>query len=312
MTFLIRVRGDLIFRWLKEKNMNRKILESELILNKDGSVFHLHLKPGQVANTVILVGDPNRIEVIASFMSSIEFKISNREYVSLTGNYNGKRITAVSTGVGIGNIDIVMNELDALVNIDFDTREIKKRQISLNFIRIGTSGSLQKNLPVNSYVISEKSVGFDNLLYFYKESKNVINEKFSVFMRVLVKEHSIYLCPYVIDASEDFVNKLKSDKTQLGITVTSPGFYVPQGRELRLSAKLENINEVLSHFEEDGLRITNYEMESSAMYGLAKMLGHKAVAICLIIANRLNKNANQNYREDMKGLILYTLKRITS
>lgn len=292
--------------------MKKKISESELIFNADKSIFHLHLKPGQVADTIILVGDPNRVDVIASFMDEVEFRISNREYVTITGSYNNKRITVVSTGVGIGNVDIVMNELDALVNIDFESRTIKEERKQLSFVRIGTSGSLQKNIPVGSYVISEKSVGFDNLLYFYKESKHVVNEKFSRLMRILVKDHSMYLHPYVVDASEELLGKLKSHQTHSGITITSPGFYVPQGRELRLEAKLCDINSELSNFEFDGFKITNYEMESSALYGLAKMLGHKAAAICLIIANRLNKNANQNYREEVKGLIKYGLDRITN
>ncbi len=288
------------------------ILDSELIVNPNGSIFHLHLKPGQIADTVILVGDPKRVDVIKSLFSEIEFKIANREYVSMTGKFNGKRITVVSTGVGIGNIDIVMNELDALVNIDFDTREIKEEKRKLEFIRIGTSGSLQKDIPVNSYVISEKSVGFDNLLYFYENEADVVNEEFRRLLRILVGGHSIFLNPYVVDASEKLLNQLKSKDTFTGITITSPGFYVPQGRELRLFKKLDNINNKLSDFEYHGYRITNYEMESSALYGLAKMLGHEAIAICLIIANRLNKEANENYRDKVKELITYVLDKITA
>ncbi|WP_420603092.1 nucleoside phosphorylase [Flagellimonas sp.] len=294
-----------------KQNKHPMISESELILNTDGSIFHLHLKPGQVADTIILVGDPKRVDIIESLMESVELKVYNREYVSMTGSYNGLRMTVVSTGVGIGNIDIVMNELDALVNINFENRTVKKIRRKLDFIRIGTSGSLQADIPVNSYVISEKSVGFDNLLYFYKDSPSVLNEKFSRLMRMLVKEHSIYLNPYVIDASKELVQKLKSEGIHTGITITSPGFYVPQGRELRLAGTLENINDQLSSFEYDGFRITNYEMESSALYGLAKMLDHNAIAICLIIANRLNKNANQNYRGHVKELVRHVLDQIT-
>lgn len=288
------------------------ISNSELILNPEGSIFHLHLKPGQIADTVILVGDPKRVNVIESLLTDVEFKITNREYVSITGKFNAKRITVVSTGVGIGNIDIVMNELDALVNIDFETREIKKEQRKLNFIRIGTSGSLQKDIPVNSYVISEKSVGFDNLLYFYEKEGEVVNEEFRRLLRILVGSHSLSLNPYVVDCSEQLFKVLKSEDTFTGITITSPGFYVPQGRELRLSTKLDDINKKLSDFEYHGYKITNYEMESSAMYGLAKMLGHEAIAICLIIANRLNKEANENYRGKVKELIEYVLHKITT
>lgn len=287
------------------------ISNSELILNPDGSAFHLHLKPGQVADTIILVGDPGRVTVIGSFFTDVEYKIANREYVTITGKFNEKRITVVSTGVGIGNIDIVMNEIDALVNIDFETREIKKKKRKLEFIRIGTSGSLQKDIPVNSYVISEKSVGFDNLLYFYEDEGKVVNEEFRRLLRILVGEHSISINPYVVDSSEKLLNKLNSQDTFTGITITSPGFYVPQGRELRLSKKVKNINQKLSDFEYHGYRITNYEMESSAMYGLAKMLGHDAITICLIIANRLNKTANENYQKKMKELITYVLNKIT-
>ncbi|WP_431124199.1 nucleoside phosphorylase [Flagellimonas flava] len=288
------------------------ILDSELIVNPDGSIFHLHLKPGQIADKVILVGDPKRVSVFESLFTEIEFKIANREYVSMTGQFNGKRITVVSTGVGIGNIDIVMNELDALVNIDFGSREIKKAKRKLQFIRIGTSGSLQKDIPVNSYVISEKSVGFDNLLYFYDDEAEVVNEEFRRLLRILVGGHSIFLNPYVVDASPKLLKMLKSKDTFTGITITAPGFYVPQGRELRLSKKLDDINNKLSDFEYHGYKITNYEMESSALYGLAKMLGHEAIAICLIIANRLNKEANQNYRDNVKELISYVLYKITT
>ncbi|WP_190809560.1 nucleoside phosphorylase [Flagellimonas sp. S3867] len=287
------------------------ISNSELILNPDGSIFHLHLKPGQVADTIILVGDPGRVTVIGSFFTDVEYKIANREYVTITGKFNEKRITVVSTGVGIGNIDIVINELDALVNIDFETREIKKEKRKLEFIRIGTSGSLQKDITVNSYVISEKSAGFDNLLYFYEDERKVVNEEFLRLLRIVVGEHSIFLNPYVVDASEKLLNQLNSKDTFTGITVTSPGFYVPQGRELRLSKKMKDINQKLSDFEYHGHKITNYEMESSAMYGLAKMLGHEAITICLIIANRLNKTANENYQKKMKELITYVLNKIT-
>ena len=287
------------------------ILESELILNPDGSIYHLHLKPGQVADTVILVGDPGRVTVIESYLSDVEYKVVNREYISITGTYNSKRITVVSTGVGVGNIDIVMNELDALVNIDFETREIKKNLKKLDFIRIGTSGSIQEDIPVNSFVLSQKSVGFDNLLYFYDVDKGIINETCGRLLRTVVGGHSLFLNPYVIDASEELFNTLKSEKTKTGITISSPGFYVPQGRELRLTPKLEDINKKLSDFEYEGLKITNYEMEISAMCGLARMLGHNAIGICLIIANRLSQKVNENYRDKIRELIEYVLHKIT-
>ena len=290
----------------------KTFLKSELILNPDGSIFHLHLKPEHVADTIILVGDPNRVSVIESHLTDIEFNISNREYVSVTGRYNDKRITVVSTGVGIGNIDIVMNELDALVNIDFNTRTLKDKKKKLNFIRIGTSGSLQVDVPVNAYVLSKMSIGFDNLLYFYKDNEKVINNDVKNAFKTHLGSESSFFSPYVIDASEELFNTLVSDQIFTGITITSPGFYVPQGRELRLSTEIETINAKLSRFSYNDVEITNYEMESSAIYGLAKMLGHHAVAICLIIANRLNKNANEHYRDNMEELIVYVLDKISS
>ncbi len=286
------------------------ISESELILNPDGSVFHLHLKPENLADTVILVGDPNRVSVIENYLENIEFQISNREYVSVTGTYNNKRITVVSTGVGIGNIDIVMTELDALANIDFKTRKIKKEIIKLDIIRIGTSGSLQKDITVNSYVLANKSIGFDNLLYFYDKNETVINLELKTEFKKYLGAEADFFSPYVVDASEKLFKMLYSDQVFSGITITSPGFYVPQGRELRLSTKIKDINNKLSSFS-NNIRVTNYEMESAAVYGLAKLLGHNAITICLIIANRLNKQANENYRDKIKELIEYVLRKIT-
>ena len=294
-----------------QMNKKNKILESELILNPDGSIFHLHLKPEHVANTVILVGDPKRVSVIESYLNDVEFKISNREYVSITGKYNNQRITVVSTGVGIGNVDIVMNELDALVNIDFNSRKRKDKIRKLDFIRIGTSGSLQKNITVNSYVLSKKSIGFDNLLYFYEKNEEVINKEFKTAFKAHLGSESLFFSPYVVDASKELFDMLNSNDTFSGITITSPGFYVPQGRELRLNTKIKGINDRLSSFSHNGFKISNYEMESSAMYGLARMLGHNAIAICLIIANRLNKNANENYRDKVEELIVYVLEKIS-
>ena len=286
------------------------ILNSELILNPDGSIFHLHLKPHQVADTIILVGDPKRVDVIESFLEDVEFKIVNREYVTITGKYYGKRITAVSTGVGIGNIDIVMNELDALVNIDFEKRAIKKTFTKLSLIRIGTSGSLQRSIKVYTHILSQKSIGFDNLLCFYENNGVIQNKEFKSAIKAHLGPSNLSFSPYVVDASEKLFNTLNSNEIYSGITITSPGFYVPQGRELRLNAKFKNINDRLASFNYNGFKIVNYEMESSAMYGLAKMLGHDAIAICLIIANRMNKKANENYRDNMKDLIKYVLNKV--
>lgn len=288
-------------------------LESELILNPDGTIFHLHLRPGQVADTVILVGDPNRVDIIKGYLDEVEFRVANREYVSTTGRYNNKRITIISTGVGVGNIDIVLNELDALVNIDFGTREQKRKKTSLKIIRIGTSGSLQKDIPVNSFVVSEKCIGFDNLVFYHGNDFKIFNIELQSYFRNHMDGHPSFFSPYIVDSSDELLELISDKKrTKEGITVTSPGFYVPQGRELRLKAKIKNINEKLSSFEHDGYRITNYEMESAAIYALSKLMGHRAIAICLIIADRMNKNANQNYGDNMKGLIEYVLKKVSN
>ena len=286
------------------------IQQSELILNPDGSVFHLHLKPGQIATTIILVGDPNRVDIISSFLSDIEFKVSNREYVSTTGKFNGKRITVVSTGVGIGNVDIVINELDALLNIDFDTRKKKSKITKIDFIRIGTSGSLQKEIKVNSYVISKYSVGLDNLLYFYDGVEKSTNKELKVALNSFLALDNQFINPYVINASEKLFKKLNSTQTYSGITITSPGFYGPQNRELRLNPAMNSLYNNLSDFDYSEEIVTNYEMESAAIYGLTKLLGHEAVTICLIIANRINGEVNKNYREKVKRLVLYVLEKI--
>ncbi len=291
---------------------NKRILsESELILNPDGSIFHLHLKPGQLSNTILLVGDPGRVMVIQEFLSDVEHLTKNREYVSTTGKYNGKRISVVSTGVGVGNVDIVMNELDALFNIDFKSRSIKEEIQKLNFIRIGTSGGLQPDIDVNSFVLTQIAVGMDNVLPFYAASEHTINKEFTVALQTIMGGPDGFLNPFAIDSSKDLLAKLYSEKTHLGITLTSPGFYGPQGRELRLKPRIENINDRLSAFRYKNVKITNYEMEAAVIFGLAKILGHEAATICLIVANRMNKNLNDNYHDSMKSLIKYVLDRLS-
>ncbi len=287
------------------------IKPSELIINKDGSIFHLHLKPGHIADDIILVGDPGRVELIGSFLSDIEFKISNREFTTITGKYNNKRLTIISTGIGTDNIDIVVNELDALANIDLTTREIKKGHRTLNIVRIGTSGGLQTSVPVNTYVVSQKALGFDGLLNFYARRNEISDLPFEEAF----KKHTGWLpelaSPYVVDCSEELFNKINGVETVAGVTISAPGFYGPQGRVLRLPLSNPDLNANIETFAHNNLKITNFEMECSAIYGLSKLLGHNALTVCLIIANRVLKKANEDYYSNMKELIKLILERLT-
>lgn len=288
------------------------IKSSELIINADGSIFHLHLKPEQIADNIILVGDPGRVELISSLLTDIEFQVSNREFVSTTGKYNNQRITIVSTGIGTDNIDIVVNELDALANINLTTREINLVHRKLNFVRIGTSGGLQDYLPVNSFVISQKAIGFDGLLNFYANRDSVSDLPFEDAFRKHTGWGKQQTSPYVIDCSELLFTKMHKDDTIAGVTISAPGFYGPQGRVLRLPLADPLLNEKVESFTYNGHKITNFEMECSAIYGLSKLLGHEALTICLIIANRVKKDANADYHQSMETLITTVLERLTS
>lgn len=286
------------------------IRSSELIINPDGSIFHLHLKPEQLADHVLLVGDPDRVELIASFMTDIEFTVQNREFVSTTGKYGNKRITAISTGIGTDNIDIVVNELDALANIDLETREIKDEKKSLNIIRIGTSGGLQKDLPVNSFVISKKAIGFDGLLNFYANRQSVSDIGFERIFMEHTEWNPMLTTPYVVDASVKLYSKIAGEEFHEGVTISAPGFYGPQGRTLRLELADPLLNDKIESFYYNDFRITNYEMECSAIYGLSAMLGHEALTVCLIIANRVSKDANGDYHPYMKKLVKLILDKL--
>lgn len=288
------------------------IKSSELIINPDGSIFHLHLKPEQIADQIILVGDPGRVELISGLLTDPEFMVHNREFVSTTGKYNGKRITVVSTGIGTDNIDIVVNELDALANINLTTREINSEHRTLNFVRIGTSGGLQDYLPVNSFVISEKAIGFDGLLNFYANRNQVSDLDFEAAFCRHTQWNQQLTSPYVVDCSTKLFEKIHRDNTIAGVTISAPGFYGPQGRVLRLPLVDPNLNEKIESFEYGRFRITNFEMECSAIYGLSRLLGHEALTICLIIANRIRKDANANYHQSIETLISLVLDRLTS
>lgn len=288
------------------------IQPSELIINADGSIFHLHLKPEQLADNVILVGDPGRVILIGQMLTDIECQVQNREFVSITGRYNGQRITVVSTGIGTDNIDIVVNELDALANIDLHTREIKPEHRTLNFVRIGTSGGLQNYLDVNSFVLSKKAIGFDGLLNFYANRDAVSDLAFEEAFKQHTGWSKKQTSPYVVDCSEKLFAKVHQQDTIPGVTISAPGFYGPQGRVLRLPLADAQLNEKIVSFSFEGQKITNFEMECSAIYGLSKLLGHESLTVCLIIANRVEKKANGNYYESMERMIKIVLDRLTS
>jgi len=290
--------------------MNR-IGESELIINTDGSIFHLHLKPENLADTVILVGDQGRVEMVSKFFDEIEFEVQNREFKTHTGTYNGKRISVLSTGIGTDNIDIVVNELDALVNIDLETRLPKKEHKTLNLIRIGTSGALQGDIPVDTPVLSVTSIGFDGLLNFYEGNEKLGNEDIKGAFKKHTGWNEKLPDPYFVDASEYLINKIGEGMTK-GITISSPGFYGPQGRVLRLNTIDNNLNNKITAFDFEGRKITNYEMESSAIAGLSALLGHNAITVCSIIANRIRKEYSQNYKVAVEKLVKTILDRITS
>lgn len=288
------------------------IKESELIINSDGSVFHLHLQPENIADNIILVGDQNRVSEIAKFFDPVEFSAHNREFNSVTGVYNNNRFTAISTGIGTDNIDIVLNELDALVNIDLKTREVKKKKKSLNIVRIGTSGSMQKELAVNSWLVSQKSIGFDGLLNFYAGREKYCDLAFEEAFKSFTGWISSLPDPYVTDASGTLLPKFSGSEFNKGVTISAPGFYGPQGRIIRLSASMPRLNSLVEQFRYNNLQITNFEMESSAIYGLSRMLGHEALTVCLIIANRITGDANNNYYDEMKKLIKKVLDTLTN
>ena len=284
--------------------------ESELIINPDGSVFHLHVKPEQLADKIILVGDPGRVSLVASHFENKECEVESREFKTITGTYKGKRITVVSTGIGCDNIDIVMNELDALANIDFQTRYEKEKFRQLELVRIGTCGGLQPYTPVGTYICSQKSIGFDGLLNFYAGRNEVCDLGFEKAFVEYMNWSPLLCAPYVIDASAELMSRINQGDRVNGVTIACGGFFGPQGRELRIPLADPKQNEKIEKFEYKGYRITNFEMESSALAGLARLMGHKAMTVCMVIANRLAKEANANYKNSIDSLIQRVLDRI--
>ena len=285
------------------------IKESELILNPDGSIYHLNLKPENISNTLLFVGDQDRVEKITKHFDTIEFSIQKREFKTQTGTYKGKRLTVISTGIGPDNIDIVLNELDAFVNIDLKTRKKKEKLTSLNIIRIGTSGSLQKDIPVDSFVIGTHGLDLNGLLHFYQIesiSKPDIEEEFVKYTNWSPKKAR----PIIIDNSSELEQIFDSDKVFKGVTATAGGFYGPQGRVLRLPLQNPGLNSKMDSFNFKGFRITNFEMETSVIYGLSKLLGHKALSLNAIIANRATGNFSKNPKLTIERLIEYTLDKI--
>ena len=287
-----------------------KIGASELILNSDGTIFHLHLEPEELADTVILVGDPGRVDMVASFFESQEFRRASRELITITGRYNGKRITVLSTGMGTDNIDIVVNELDALANIDFQTRTIKENKKSLTLLRVGTSGAIQPEIPVGSFVFSNISVGCDGLMNWYADREEVTIPDMEKAFVESVGWNKYLPAPYFIEASKELAN-LFADSTIKGVTISASGFYGPQGRVLRIPLAMPDMIHQFEQFRYKEHKITNFEMEGSALAALSKKLGHKAGTVCCIIANRYHKGAMPDYKEKVKELVILSLDKLT-
>lgn len=283
---------------------------SQLIVNADGSIFHLHLKPEQIADTIILVGDPGRVESVAAYFESRECEVSNREFRTITGSYQGKRITVLSTGIGTDNIDIVVNELDALANIDLKNRTEKNDFRQLTLIRIGTSGAMQPEIPLGSFLISEKSIGFDGMLSFYAGRDEVCDLAFEQALITQLQWNKQLASPYVVEADTELIQRIGQDDMLRGVTISANGFYGPQGRELRIGLADEQLNDKIEAFRFGETKITNYEMEGSAIAGLAKLMGHKALTVCCIIANRRVEAANTDYKPYIEKLIKTVLDRI--
>ena len=288
----------------------RTIAPSEMIINPDGSIFHLHLLPEQLTDRIILVGDPARVNMVASFCDTKTFEVSNREFHTIGGTYGGKPIMCLSHGIGPDNIDIVINELDALANVDFKTREVRDNLRRLTMVRIGTSGALQPELKLGTPVIAEKSLGFDGVLNYYAGRDSVADLEFEHAFCDAVGWNPLWAKPYVVNADEELVDRIGRDDMVRGNTISAVGFYGPQGRELRLRLANPDLNRRIEHFEYKGRRVTNYEMESAPLQGLGRLMGHKCMTVCSIIANRMNHDATPNYKTAVRDLVATVLERI--
>ena len=284
---------------------------SELILNADNSIYHLNLLPQDLAENVIVVGDQNRVPLVSKYFDTIEIIKGKREFITHTGMLNGTRISVVSTGIGADNIDIVVNELDALVNIDFETRTIKENKTSLDIVRVGTSGGLQPDIETDSFILSEYAIGFDNVLHFYK-SEHIQHPEIQLAFIDQTAWSVFKSIPYVVESDLQLTEKLRSDSVIMGFTGTNVGFYGPQGRRLRLQLEDNDLNSKLSAFEYNGMKITNLEMETSAIYGLSKLMGHRAASMNCILANRSTGEFSKDPVKTIDALIKYTLEKLTA
>ena len=288
---------------------DRIIPPSELIINEDGSVFHIHLKPEQLRDNIIFVGDPGRVDMVASYFDTIDYNVSSREFHAIGGTYKGKPIMAISHGIGPDNIEIVMTELDALANVDFKTRKVKPEHRTLNIVRIGTSGSLQEDLHIGDFVIAEKGMGFDGILNFYADRDKVCDLEFERDFCKHTDWNSTWAAPYTVDADAGLVDQIGKDDMVRGYTIAAVGFYAPQGRMVRLKLADPNLNEKIESFRFNGRPITNFEMESACLQGLSKLLGHRAMTVCCIIAERRLNNANTDYKPKVRHLVETVLER---
>jgi len=290
--------------------MKRVFPPSELIINEDGSIFHLHLRPEQLADKVILVGDPGRVQTVAAHFDRMECDIQSREFHTITGRYKGKRISVVSTGIGCDNIDIVMTELDALANIDFQTRTENDEHRTLSIVRVGTCGGLQPFTPTGSFIASVKSIGFDGLLNYYDGRNDVCDLQLEEAFKKHMNWSPLKGAPYVAQANPELIDQIAQDDMVRGITIACGGFYGPQGRQIRLRIQDPQQNEKVEAFEYGGLRICNFEMESSAVAGLSSLLGHRAMTCCMVVANRYTTEVNTEYKNSIDTLIEMVLDRI--
>lgn len=290
--------------------IERFIPSSQLIINDDNSAFHIHLKPEQLRDKIIMVGDPGRVNMVASYFEEIEYDVQSREFHAIGGKYKGKSLMCISHGIGADNIEIVMTELDALANIDFRTRKVKKEKRVLEIIRIGTSGSLQYDLKIGDFVIANKGMGFDGILNFYEDRDKVCDLDFEEKFCEYVDWNPLWARPYVVDADKDLVERIGKGDMLRGNTIASVGFYAPQGREVRLKLKDPELITRIEEFRYNGEPITNFEMESACLQGMAKMLGHKAMTVCCIIAQRREEDADTDYKPSVARLVEAVLDRI--
>ncbi len=290
--------------------MPHVIPSSEMIINPDGSIFHLHLRPEQLTDKVILVGDPGRVDLVASHFDTRDFEVSSREFHTIGGTYKGKPIMCLSHGIGPDNIDIVINELDALANVDFATREVRPDHRQLTLVRIGTSGALQPELRIGTPVIAEKAIGFDGVLNYYAGRDKVADLDFERDFCSNTDWNPLWARPYVVNADEELVERIGRDDMVRGNTISAVGFYGPQGRELRLPLANPRLNKTIEEFEHRGRKITNYEMESAPLQGLGRLMGHKAMTVCSIIANRMNHDATPNFKTAINDLVRTVLDRV--